>query len=222
MSAEMFDCADPEQRATGIASAISALKGGSLVVMPTDTVYGIGADAFDSEAVAALLAAKGRGRNMPVPVLVGSWHTIQGLVYSVPNSAKELIRAFWPGALSLVVRQAPSLQWDLGDANGTVMLRMPLHPVAIELLREVGPMAVSSANISGRPAAVTAEQARDQLGDLVEVYLDGGQAEQQAASTIVDLTGAHPRVLREGPVTRDAIAAVLGVEAQTLTAPQAE
>jgi tRNA threonylcarbamoyl adenosine modification protein (Sua5/YciO/YrdC/YwlC family) len=217
----MFDCADPGQRETGIASAISALKGGGLVVMPTDTVYGIGADAFDGEAVAALLAAKGRGRDMPVPVLVGSWHTIQGLVYSVPNSAKELIRAFWPGALSLVVRQAPSLQWDLGDANGTVMLRMPLHPVAIELLREVGPMAVSSANISGRPAAVTAAEARDQLGDRVEVYLDGGQAQQQAASTIVDLTGAHPRVLREGPVTLDAIAAVLGVDAATLTA-QAE
>ena len=154
---------------------------------------------------------------MPVPVLVGSWHTIQGLVYSVPNSAKELIRAFWPGALSLVVRQAPSLQWDLGDANGTVMLRMPLHPVAIELLREVGPMAVSSANISGTPAAVTAAQARDQLGDLVEVYLDGGPAQQQAASTIVDLTGAHPRVLRQGPVTLEAIAEVLGVEAGTLT-----
>lgn len=221
MSAEMFDCADPAQRETGIAAAISALKDGRLVVMPTDTVYGIGADAFDSEAVAALLAAKGRGRNMPVPVLVGSWHTIQGLVYSVPNSAKELIRAFWPGALSLVVRQAPSLQWDLGDANGTVMLRMPLHPVAIELLREVGPMAVSSANISGRPAAVTADEAREQLGDLVEVYLDGGRAEQQAASTIVDLTGAHPRVLRQGPVTVDAIADVLGVDAVTLTA-QAE
>ncbi|ORB29429.1 L-threonylcarbamoyladenylate synthase [Mycolicibacterium parafortuitum] len=215
---EMFDCSDPQQRATGIASAISALKGGRLVVMPTDTVYGLGADAFDGEAVASLLEAKGRGRNMPVPVLVGSWHTIQGLVYSVPESAKELIRAFWPGALSLVVQQAPSLHWDLGDANGTVMLRMPLHPVAIELLREVGPMAVSSANISGNPPAVTAEQARAQLGDRVEVYLDGGPAEQQAASTIVDLTGAHPRVLREGPVTLDAIAKVLGVEAQTLTA----
>ena len=221
MSAEMFDCADPAQREIGIASAISAVKGGGLVVMPTDTVYGLGADAFDGEAVAALLAAKGRGRNMPVPVLVGSWHTIQGLVYSVPNTAKELIRAFWPGALSLVVRQAPSLQWDLGDANGTVMLRMPLHPVAIELLREVGPMAVSSANISGRPPAVTAAEARDQLGDRVEVYLDGGQAQQQAASTIVDLTGAHPRVLRQGPVTVDAIAEVLGVDAVTLTA-QAE
>ncbi|AFM18506.1 translation factor SUA5 [Mycolicibacterium chubuense NBB4] len=215
---ELFDCSDPGQREAGIASAISALKGGRLVVMPTDTVYGIGANAFDNEAVAALLAAKGRGRDMPVPVLVGSWHTIQGLVYSVPQSAKELIRAFWPGALSLVVHQAPSLQWDLGDANGTVMLRMPLHPVAIELLREVGPMAVSSANISGRPASVTAAQARDQLADLVEVYLDGGPAERQAASTIVDLTGAHPRVLRQGPVSAEAIAGVLGVDPETLTA----
>jgi len=214
---ELFDCADPVQREAGIASGISALKGGRLVVMPTDTVYGIAADAFDSDSVAALLSAKGRGRDMPVPVLVGSWHTIQGLVYSVPQGAHELIRAFWPGALSLVVRQAPSLQWDLGDAHGTVMLRMPLHPVAIELLREVGPMAVSSANISGRPAANTAGEAREQLGDLVEVYLDGGPAEQQAASTIVDLTGTHPRILRPGPVTVDAIAGVLGIEAAALT-----
>lgn len=213
---QVFNCGDESQRATGLASAVSAAKGSRLVVLPTDTVYGIGADAFDSTAVAALLAAKGRGRDMPVPVLVGSWHTIDGLVYTVPAAARELIRAFWPGALSLVVRQAPSLQWDLGDANGTVMLRMPLHPVAIDLLRQVGPMAVSSANISGRPAAVTAVQAREQLGDLVEVYLDGGPAEQQAASTIVDLTGAHPRVLREGPVTIEAIAGVLGVEAASL------
>ena len=214
---EVFDCADPEARATGIASATSAVKAGRLVVLPTDTVYGIGADAFDSSAVAALLAAKGRGRDMPVGVLVGSWHTIDGLMYTVPHSARELIRAFWPGALSLVVRQAPSLQWDLGEAYGTVMLRMPLHPVAIELLREVGPMAVSSANISGQPSAVTVEDARDQLGELVEVYLDAGPSEKQAASTIVDLTGFHPRVLRQGPVTVEAIAKVLDVEPTTLT-----
>jgi tRNA threonylcarbamoyl adenosine modification protein (Sua5/YciO/YrdC/YwlC family) len=149
-------------------------------------------------------------------VLVGSWHTIEGLVYTVPDAARELIRAFWPGALSLVVQQAPSLQWDLGDAAGTVMLRMPLHPVAIEVLREVGPMAVSSANISGRPAAVTAQDARDQLGDLVAVYLDGGPSQQQAASTIVDLTDEQPRILRAGPVTADAIAEVLGVDADSL------
>ncbi|OMC53536.1 threonylcarbamoyl-AMP synthase [Mycobacterium sp. IS-836] len=216
--AEVFDCADPDQRSLGISSAVGALKGGRLVVMPTDTVYGIGADAFDGTAVAALLAAKGRGRDMPVGVLVGSWHTIEGLVYTMPDGARELIRAFWPGALSLVVTQAPSLQWDLGDARGTVMLRMPLQPVAIELLREVGPMAVSSANVSGRSPAVTADEARNQLGDLVDVYLDAGPSEQQAASTIVDLTGAAPRILRAGPVSAERIAEVLGTDPGSLIA----
>ena len=209
---EVFDCADPQRRSRGIASAVTALEDGRLVVLPTDTVYGIGADAFNSAAVSALLSAKGRGRDMPVGVLVGSWHTIEGLVYTMPDGARDLIRAFWPGALSLVVPQAPSLQWDLGDAHGTVMLRMPLHPVAIELLRETGPMAVSSANVSGRPPAVNATEARDQLGDLVDVYLDAGVAPQQAASTIVDLTGTGPRILREGPVRADRIADVLGVD----------
>ena len=213
---QFLDARNPDNRADSIAAANAAVKSGRLVVMPTDTVYGIGADAFDSRAVAALLAAKGRGRDMPVGVLVGSWNTIEGLVYSVPDSARELIRAFWPGALSLVVRQAPSLQWDLGDARGTVMLRMPLHPVAIDLLRQTGPMAVSSANVSGRPPATTAQEAQRQLGDLVDVYLDGGTAEQQAASTIVDLTGAAPKLLREGPVSAEAVARVLGVEPAAL------
>jgi L-threonylcarbamoyladenylate synthase len=214
----VFDCTDPDQRSVGIASAVGALKDGRLVVMPTDTVYGIGADAFDSTAVAALLAAKGRGRDMPVGVLVGSWHTIEGLVYTMPDGARDLIRAFWPGALSLVVTQAPSLHWDLGDARGTVMLRMPLHPVAIELLREVGPMAVSSANVSGHPPAVEADEARGQLGDLVDVYLDAGRSQQQAASTIVDLTGETPRILRAGPVSAERIADVLGVAPGSLIA----
>jgi L-threonylcarbamoyladenylate synthase len=215
---EVFDCADPDRRALGIASSVTALKGGRLVVLPTDTVYGIGADAFNSAAVAALLSAKGRGRDMPVGVLVGSWHTIEGLVYTMPDGARDLIRAFWPGALSLVVPQAPSLQWDLGDAHGTVMLRMPLHPVAIELLREVGPRAVSSANVSGRPPAIDAAEARDQLGDLVDVYLDAGPSARQAASTIVDLTGPAPRILRAGPVSAERVAEVLGVDPAALTA----
>lgn len=213
---QSFDCAIEAQRRAGIAAAASAVKGGRLVVMPTDTVYGLGVDAFDNDAVAALLAAKGRGRDMPVGVLVGSWHTIDGLVYSVPPAARELIRAFWPGALSLVVRQASSLQWDLGDARGTVMLRMPMHPVAIELLREVGPMAVSSANVSGSPAATTAQAARDQLGESVEVYLDAGPSAEQSASTIVDLTGTTPRILREGPISGHAVAAVLGTDVAAL------
>lgn len=212
-----LDCRDPDRRAEALAAAAAAVSSSGLVVMPTDTVYGLGVDAFDSTAVAALLAAKGRGRDMPVGVLVGSWHTIEGLAAAVPDSARELIRAFWPGALSLVVRQAPSLRWDLGDARGTVMLRMPLHPVAIELLRQTGPMAVSSANISGQPAAVTADDARRQLGDLVDVYLDAGPSPQQAASSIVDLTGDVPRLLREGPISAAAVAAVLDIDVAALT-----
>jgi L-threonylcarbamoyladenylate synthase len=147
-----------------------------------------------------------------------SSQTIDGLAFAVPEAARELIHAFWPGALSIVVQQAPSLQWDLGEGRGTVMVRMPLHPVAIELLREVGPMAVSSANISGRPPAITADDARRQLGELVGVYLDAGPSQQQAASTIIDLTGPTPHILREGPVGADEIATVLGLEADTLTA----
>lgn len=213
----MYDCALRQERADGLAAAAAAVRSARLVVLPTDTVYGIGCDAFDGAAVRSLLAAKRRGPDMPVGVLVGSWSTIEGLVLSVPKQAYTLIEAFWPGDLSLVLEHAPSLSWDLGNTRGTVMLRMPLHPVAIELLRAVGPMAVSSANKSGQPAAVTAQQARDQLGDLVDVYLDAGPSEQQAASTIVDLTGPAPRVLREGPVTVAAIAEVLGIDPETLT-----
>lgn len=212
----VYDCADPDSRAAGLAAATSALKSGRLIVVPTDTVYGLAADAFDSAAVASLLEAKGRGRDMPVPVLVGSWNTIDGLVFSVRPQARDLIRAFWPGGLSIVVQQAPSLAWDLGDARGTVMLRMPLHPVALELLQEVGPLAVSSANISGRPAAENVAQAREQLGARVGVYLDGGPAQHATASTIVDLTGDQPRILRQGAVATDAVAEVLGTSPEEL------
>lgn len=213
----VYDCADPDSRAAGLTAATSALKSGRLIVMPTDTLYGLAADAFDATAVASLLDAKRRGRDMPVPVLVGSWHTIDGLVFSVRPQARELIRAFWPGGLSLVVQQAPSLAWDLGDTRGTVMLRMPLHPVALELLSEVGPLAVSSANVSGRPPAKTASEARDQLGDPIGVYLDGGRSERAVGSTIVDLTGDQPRILRAGAVPVEEIAEVLGLSPGELT-----
>ena len=218
----VYDCSDPDSRAAGLSAARTALKSGRLAVIPTDTLYGLAADAFDSAAVSSLLAAKRRGRDMPVPVLVGSWTTIDGLVFSVPGNARDLISAFWPGGLSLVVQQAPSLAWDLGDSRGTVMLRMPLHPIALELLREVGPLAVSSANVSGKPPATTAADAREQLGDLVSVYLDGGVAEHGVASTIVDLTGDQPRILRTGPISAADIARVVGVETSTLTTTPTE
>ncbi|MFH5207767.1 L-threonylcarbamoyladenylate synthase [Antrihabitans sp. NCIMB 15449] len=214
----VYDCQDSAARAAGIDAATRTLKAGRLVVMPTDTLYGIAADAFDSSAVAALLRAKHRGRDMPVPVLVGSWNTIDGLVLSVRPQARDLVRAFWPGGLSLVVQQAPSLAWDLGDTRGTVMLRMPLHPVALELLREVGPLAVSSANVSGSPPAKAAAEAREQLGEDVTVYLDGGRSELAVASTIVDLTSDQPRILRSGAVESSDIADVLGVSVESLEA----
>lgn len=179
-------------------------------------MYGIGADAFDSGAVQALLRAKNRGPDMPVGVLVGSWSTVDGLVLGVPPQARALIEAFWPGDLSIVLPHAPSLQWNLGNSRGTVMLRMPLHPVALELLRDVGPMAVSSANVSGRSPASTVEDAQEQLGDSVSVYLDGGSSGETVASSIVDLTGDKPLVLREGAVTKAAIAEVIGVAEETL------
>lgn len=205
----IFDCADPGVREGALEAAARAVGSGQLVVVPTDTVYGIGADAFDAAAVSALLAAKGRGPDMPVPVLVGSWDTLEGLVNYVPASVRLLIEAFWPGGLTLVVEHAASLAWDLGDSRGTVAVRMPLHPVALELLARTGPMAVSSANRSGQPAALTAEQARGQLGDSVQLYLDGGPAVLGVASTIVDVTTENPRIVRTGAVSADALRAVL-------------
>src|SRR5205823_15041438 len=145
--------------------------------------------------------AKGRGRDMPPPVLVGSRHTVDGLVYDLPQAGRDLMAAFWPGALTIVVEHAASLQWDLGDTEGTVGLRMPLHPVALEVLRQTGPMAVSSANKHGEPPALTAVQAREQLGYAVSVYLEAGPCPPDALpSTIVDVTGDVPRVLRQGAI----------------------
>jgi tRNA threonylcarbamoyl adenosine modification protein (Sua5/YciO/YrdC/YwlC family) len=195
-----FECGDPDVRVDAIRSAAHAVSTGELVVLPTDTVYGLGADAFDTVAVGDLLRVKGRGRDMPVPVLVGSWSTIDGLVSVVDARTRDLIEAFWPGGLTLVVNHAPSLTWDLGESGGTVAVRMPLHPVAIELLEDTGPMAVSSANRHGQPAAQTAAEARAQLGDDVAVYLEDGQALGGVASTIVDVTAGRPRILRLGAI----------------------
>jgi L-threonylcarbamoyladenylate synthase len=205
----LYDCADVLERTSAIASAVHSVASGQLVVLPTDTVYGVGADAFDAKAVASLLAAKGRGRDMPVPVLVGSWATIEGLASVVSERTWDLIEAFWPGGLTLVVEHAPSLAWDLGDARGTVAVRMPLHPVAIELLEVTGPMAVSSANISGRLAARTVAEAQEQLGDKVAVYLDGGPSASGVASTIVDVTAEIPIILRAGAVSAQALREVV-------------
>jgi L-threonylcarbamoyladenylate synthase len=208
-----FDCADETQRAEGLAAAATAVLNGELVVLPTDTVYGIGADAFSAAAVTLLLATKGRGRDMPPPVLVGTVRAASALVDSLGPYGQELIDEFWPGGLTIVCRAARTLSWDLGDTKGTVAVRMPEDPVTLDLLQETGPMAVSSANLTGQPAATTAQEARDQFGDSVAVYLDGGPSAGGKASTIVDLTGDAPRLLRQGAISIGRLREIAGVRA---------
>jgi tRNA threonylcarbamoyl adenosine modification protein (Sua5/YciO/YrdC/YwlC family) len=146
---------------------------------------------------------------MPVPVLVGSWRGLDGLADHVTPSMRSLVEAFWPGPLTVIVRAAPSLAWDLGETRGTVAVRMPLHPVALAVLAETGPLAVSSANRTGMPPATTAAEAQEQLGSSVAVYLEAGSSGDAVPSTIVDLTGPQPQVRRAGALGLEALQAVL-------------
>nr|WP_090936032.1 L-threonylcarbamoyladenylate synthase [Nonomuraea jiangxiensis] len=205
-----YDCSDLDQRSEGLTEAAAAVRRGELVVLPTDTVYGIGADAFTPAAVTALLDAKGRGREMPPPVLVGTVRAATALVEDLGPYGQDLIDAFWPGALTLVCKANRALTWDLGETKGTVAVRMPLHPVALDLLKETGPMAVSSANRSGATPAMTAEAAQEQLGDSVAVYLDGGRTTDNTPSTILDLTTAVPRMLRRGAIPVEKLRGIIG------------
>jgi L-threonylcarbamoyladenylate synthase len=210
------DCTMEVQRSRGITRAAELVADGDLVVLPTDTVYGIGCDAFSPAAVARLLAAKGRGRAMPPPVLVSHLRTLDGIATDISDAVRNLAEAFWPGALTIVCRSQPTLQWDLGDTGGTVAVRMPLHPVALELLERTGPMAVSSANLTGQAAALDCDEAQRQLGESVDLYLDAGPAGIGVPSTIIDGTREIPRVLRLGALSleqlREVVPELLGDE----------
>jgi tRNA threonylcarbamoyl adenosine modification protein (Sua5/YciO/YrdC/YwlC family) len=201
-----FDCTadDPARTAEACDAAREAIEDGQCIVLPTDTVYGIGVDAFSAEAVQRLLDAKKRGRDMPPPVLIGEPVLFRTLAVDVPETAQALVDRHWPGALTVICRIQPSLQIDLGDTEGTIALRVPDHELARDILRRTGPLAVSSANISGQPAALTCDEAIDQLGDSVSVYLDGGPlgGAGGAPSTIVDFTRREDgEVLRRGAIS---------------------
>lgn len=196
---------DPE---AAIEAAVAAVAAGQCIVLPTDTVYGIGADSSSPEAIQRLLAAKHRGRDMPPPVLIAEVAMLRALTDEVTDDMFELAEAFWPGALTLVVTAQPNLRMDLGDRGQTIAVRVPDHDFTRQLLRATGPLAVSSANVSGRPPATTAAEAKEQLGKTVKVYLDGGPAGEPVPSTIVDLTGT-PRILREGRLSRERLAGVV-------------
>jgi len=211
------DCTDPATWWPHVDEATKALAVGGLVVLPTDTVYGIAADAFKPEAVQALLEAKGRGRDMPPPVLIGDVRTMDGLADNIPDAVRELVTQHWPGPLTIILQAQRSLQWDLGETRGTVALRMPDHELTLAVLRRTGPLAVSSANTSGSPAATTAAEAASMLGGSVRVYLDGGTSPGGVASTIVDATGPELRIVREGGLSAED----LGIGAAPQAAPDA-
>ncbi|HTW17741.1 MAG TPA: L-threonylcarbamoyladenylate synthase [Nocardioides sp.] len=214
---ERYPTSSDDEREAAVEAAALAVQRGELVVLPTDTVYGIGADAFDPAAVRALLSAKGRGREMPPPVLVSSATTLDALATRVPDYARTLVEAFWPGPLTLVCHQQTSLRWDIGDTRGTVAVRMPDHQVALEILERTGPLAVSSANRTGLPAATDADQATEMLGDAVAVVVDDGVSPGGEASTIVDCTGARGRILRRGAIDVSTLNAALESLGATLT-----
>ncbi len=213
--AEVFECADDESQQTGIRAASLAIRRGELIVMPTDTVYGVAADAFSPTAVQALLDAKGRGRQSPPPVLIPNIATLDALAAEVPEPVRRLAERFWPGPLTIVLRANPSLRWDLGETGGTAALRIPADPLALKLLSETGPLAVSSANLTGEPAATSAGAARDMLGDSIAVYLEAGPVSGDGiASTIIDGTrltdaGGELRILREGRISRSELQQLL-------------
>lgn len=212
--AQIFSTTEATDLLTGLRLARAAIGRGELIVIPTDTVYGVAADAFSPAAVQRLLDAKGRGRQSPPPVLAASTAAITALASSVPPAVSELAEAFWPGALTIILPAQESLAWDLGDTNGSVALRIPNNPITLELLAETGPLAVSSANLTGEPVARTAAEAKAALGDRVAVYLDSGTL-GSAASTILDATahaatGAPIRIVRAGAIGLDALRAVLG------------
>lgn len=201
----MDAAADREQ---AVAAATAALRAGRLVVVPTDTVYGVAADAFNPLATAAVFTAKRRDRTAPLPVLVRSPKQVLGLVTALDEGVEHLMAAWWPGPLTIVVRAEPNLAWDLGDNRGTVALRMPFDDVTLSVIRAIGPLAVTSANLSGNPAATSAALARAQLGEAVAVYVDDGARTDTTPSTIVDMTRAEPAILRQGPLDPDEVLAV--------------
>jgi tRNA threonylcarbamoyl adenosine modification protein (Sua5/YciO/YrdC/YwlC family) len=195
---KIFDCSVDTDLLTGMRLAKVSLGRTELAVIPTDTVYGIAANAFSAEAVQSLLNAKGRDRQSPPPVLIANLNMARALVESLPDAAIKLAETFWPGALTMILRAQPSLQWDLGETRGTVALRVPDHKIALALIEETGPLAVSSANLTGQPAATTCKQAFDYLDKSVAVFLDGGPSPKGEASTIIDMTSLADSYDTEG------------------------
>ncbi len=201
-----------ESRDAALTAAVDAVRQGKLVAFPTDTLYGLGADATNDEAVRMLFQAKRRPLDAPLPILVLGTDQASELVQEMPPLALKLASRYWPGALTLVMKRAETFH-SLALAGGdTVALRAPDHPVPLALIRSLGrPMSGTSANRSGEPPPRTAAEVEGQLGEEVDIIIDGGSAPIGVESTVVDLTVEPPRILREGVLSRDDLEAAAGV-----------
>lgn len=187
-----------------------------VIVLPTDTVYGIGANPYSTDAVNAVLRAKGRGRQMPPPVLIASPDDAEKVSLELNDFAQALIESLWPGALTLITKSVPNIRFDLGDIKDTIAIRMPDHPVTLDVLRHTGPLAVTSANLTGKPPATNIEQAVKYFGEDVACYIDSGPTPGPVPSTIIDVTGDQPVLLRAGTIEVSVIEDVCG---QKVTRP---
>lgn len=201
---QILDCRSPQASA----AAAHVVSTGGLIVLPTDTVYGIGADPRSPHGVERLLHAKGRGRDKPSPVLVASIQQAESLTLEIPETARRLMERFWPGALTIVLPAREELGWDLGETGGTVAVRMPDDPFTLRLLTALGPLAVSSANLTGEPPAVTCQMAEAGLGERVDLYLDGGSRQGGIPSSIVRPSDDGLDVLREGALSASLLRSV--------------
>jgi len=205
MNTEVLSAQDP----LALPRALEILQLGGLVAFPTDTVYGVGALAFDGAAVESIYAAKDRPVEKAIPVLIGDADDLAKVSAEVPEIALKLAARFWPGPLTLVMPKHPVLPVAVSAAP-TVGVRIPDHPVARALLRLAGPMAVTSANLSGQPSPSTAQEVFAQLGGRIALILDGGKTPGGVPSTVVDCIGVEPQVLRAGAIPKSEIMAVSG------------
>ena len=189
-----------------INQAIVTLKDGGVVAFPTDTVYGVGVDPFRPEAVQKLYRIKGRPIDKPIPILVGSINDVERVAQNLPSSFTQLAEQFWPGGLTLIV-EAKALPPEVTAGGDTVGVRMPDHPLALALLQRFdGAIATTSANRSDEPPATSAEEVQSELGNLVNIILDGGQTATRIASTVLDLSVSPPQIRRQGGISMDQLA----------------
>jgi L-threonylcarbamoyladenylate synthase len=198
----------PASQPDAVEQALLILRGGGLVAFPTDTVYGVGALAFDGAAVESIYAAKDRPIEKAIPVLIADLADLDKVAVEIPAMARILAAHFWPGPLTLIVPKRPGLP-EAVSATDTVAVRIPDHPVARALLRAAGPMAVTSANLSGQASPTDAEEVMRQLGGRIPLVIDGGVTPGGIPSTLVDCLGADPIILREGPLTKAQILSAL-------------